>query len=80
MISLDLDCDAVELVLRSKSNLSGKLQLLFYLLEAEPDYQHVFVNRRISRLRAFSALAHAGVMLPIKWCKGFFTIKRHALV
>jgi len=76
-----LDLDAIELASRhSQGSLGKKIILLFYLLEAEPQYQYVFVNQDSGRLKAVAALSCTALAMPYRWLKGVWLRWRFHLV
>ncbi len=72
------DLEAVEYAwrVRDKNNpLSKKMQILFYLVETDRRYFHLFVNRRKSWFKACLVMAYQGVRSAYKVTKGTMLLK-----
>jgi hypothetical protein len=77
-----LDAEAVEIVVRGRREcrLSTKIQILFYLAEAQRETREAFVAREESFVFAAVALAAALLRSGWKWVKGQYLVRRHGLV
>lgn len=83
IVSRRLDAEAVEFALRRRGQgreLTRKLRIVCYVVEARAAYLTEFVNLTASRPRAWSALTGASIGAMWKLCKGEYTIRRHGLL
>jgi hypothetical protein len=60
--------------------LTRKLQILFYLAEVRLEYLGQFINRKHSRIGAWTEIAGAMAGTLWKLAKGEYTIRRHGLL
>jgi len=78
-----LDAEAVEFALRRRragTELTRKLAILCYLAEVRREYLGLFINRRNSRIRAWTDIAGAMASSLWKLVKGEYAIRRHGLL
>jgi hypothetical protein len=77
-----LDPEAVELVVRGRSDslFSRKIQILFYLAEAQGETREAFVPGGENLAAALVGLAAALLRSQWKWLKGQYLVRRHGLV
>jgi hypothetical protein len=83
ILSHSLDAEAVEFALRRRGRgreLTRKLRIVCYVVEARAAYMNEFVNLRASRPRAWGALTAATVAALWKACQGEYTVRRHGLL
>ena len=79
--AIDRKCDleALEIAsrMKNKSNfLTQKIQILFYLMETQPDYFSLFVNRKGSAFKAYLLLCFQTSRSLYKLIKGALLLKR----
>jgi len=82
MVSRGLDVEAVEFALRRRgagSELTRRIQILSYLVEARARYQHYFVSIEPDRGTAVLELAAAVIRSSWKFAKGEYLVRRHGL-
>jgi len=77
VISLGLDLEALEIVLRFKNQghiLVRKMKILIYLAESNPAYYNSFVNERARRTKAILILFFFSLRTFYKLLKGMFLL------
>jgi len=82
IVSRGLDVEAVEFALRRRgagSELTRRIQVLSYLVEARARYQHYFVSTEPGRGGAVVELAAAVIRSAWKLAKGEYLVRRHGL-
>ena len=83
VVALRLDAEAVELAVRSRQGppaLTRKIRILFYLLEARPEYFAFFMGEGESWGSAAWGVARSVLQTAGKYLKGSYLIRRHGLL
>lgn len=83
IVSLALDIEAIEFVLRQKKRdncLTRKIQILFFLVEVRSRYFGYFFNCRNDRFSGIMSLLRSILITPYKYVKGVYLIRKYELV
>lgn len=74
------DLESLEVACRftgTLPTLSTRFRVMVHLAETLPENQKYFLNRRKSRVRAWSALLAGGVVTGLRLLKGLFLLRSH---